>query len=541
MPTRVEMADASTRVLLVALLCLSGCAKVSAPSGGPIDKTPPHIASTVPTADRTSVAAGSPILITFSEAMDPRATQEAVFIAPATPMKMVWDSSRILRLVVKGGLAAQRTYVITLGTDAKDRRGNRLASSEQFAFSTGEVLDQGTMVGRVVSTTGPHKGVTVWVYDLEHLKGKVGEDDPAYVTQTGNDGHFRFDRLSSTRYRLLAFVDEDRNRLLGGSEARAVASADVEVTETDTTFAGDMYLADAPAMPILERITAVDRRRLLLVFDRQIEADRVEVEIDGLDVIAIYSAEDAKRVYVHTDAQLPGHSYRPAIRIDGQVISIKAANGGSDQLRGSSRADSRSPKIVQTQPAAKAIQVDELSFIFDEAMLDRVPTATFWHAQDSTQVVVGEWMWRDLFQLVYVLSDPLQPGKTKLHSRWPQIADMAGNPPADSVLVEVEVLTEEDRPLLEVELDLSPWIDSSPVRIVASTQPEQYLLQTEDLTGTRQLPPGQYHVYGFVDEDLDGQHDPGAMDPFRLAEPFGWAGTVDLRASTTTRAKLTIY
>jgi hypothetical protein len=55
------------------------------------------------------------------------------------------------------------------------------------------------------------------------------------------------------------------------------------------------------------------------------------------------------------------------------------------------------------------------------------------------------------------------------------------------------------------------------------------------------LPLGEYQVYGFADIDDDSQHDPGALHPFRVAEPFGWLGAVDLRPSTTIRADLHIH
>jgi uncharacterized protein (DUF2141 family) len=55
------------------------------------------------------------------------------------------------------------------------------------------------------------------------------------------------------------------------------------------------------------------------------------------------------------------------------------------------------------------------------------------------------------------------------------------------------------------------------------------------------LVPGQYEIFGFIDVDGDAQHDPGQVEPFRPAEPFGWLGSVELRPSTTTKADLHIH
>ena len=76
--------------------------------GGPIDQTPPRIASTQPATDQTSVATDAAIQIDFSEPMDRRTTQEAIFVAPATDFEMDWEGSATLRLKLAQGLAQDR-------------------------------------------------------------------------------------------------------------------------------------------------------------------------------------------------------------------------------------------------------------------------------------------------------------------------------------------------------------------------------------------------------------------------------------------------
>ncbi|MBT5587469.1 MAG: hypothetical protein HOJ45_05695 [Gemmatimonadetes bacterium] len=534
------MARRLSLALLVVGLC--SCAKVAAPKGGPVDKYPPRILSTVPVADRTGVAQDTPLTIEFNEPMDRRTTENAVYIAPATSVEVTWDGPTRLKLWVEGGLAADRTYVITIGTDAKDRRGNRMEASHQFAFSTGTSLDQGTMVGRVVSVEGPQRGVSVWAYDLENFDGIVGTDAPAYVTQSGSDGRFRFERLAPTSYRLLAYVDEDRDRTLGEREARGLAATDIEVTSVDSTVAGDLHLVPAPWAPRLERLTALTRHRLLLVFEAPVEVDSVRVEIENLGVESIYSgATDLQRVYVQTEEQSADQSYRPVIRVAGRAAAPHVI-GDVDEFRGSSRVDSRAPNLVHNIPGPAAIHVDELVFTFDEAMAATLPADSFWQADDSTQVFSGHWQWRGPLHLVYALTDPLPEGQVRMRGAWSQVADLAGNTPTEPVQVELEVLATEDRPSLEVAMSLEATIDPSSVRVVATTSDRRYLFELEDLdTALSGLPFGEYQVYGFADIDGDSQHDPGAVHPFRVAEPFGWLGSVDLRPSTTIRADLHIH
>ncbi len=521
------------------MLLLGACAKVSAPTGGPIDQTPPRIASTQPATDQTSVATDVAIQIDFSEPMDRRTTQEAIFVAPATDFEMDWEGSATLRLKLAQGLAQDRTYVITIGTDAKDRRGNRLEASEQFAFSTGDALDTGVLMGRVVDEEGPRHGISVLAYDLEYFNGRLGHDPPAYATQTGSDGVFHFERLATTKYRLLAFDDLDKDRTLGDRELRALASGDVTIDGSDSTVAGDLYLTPPIVAPLLQQLTALDEHRLLLVFDTACDAESVDVEIDGLEVLGMHNAPtDPNRIYVITGRQSSDLTYPLRIRVGGVSVSLEGEPDA--EIPGARRADTRPPQVVDIRPGEYAIEVEEFVFTFDEMMSPQLPSPGLWETNDSTRVPQGRWRWRDGLHLAYELTKPLVVGSTILEGVWTGISDRAGNELVDSIRVETLVLPEIDRPVLEAAISSSS--DSARFRIVASTTKERYSFQTSgpELRVTR-LVPGQYGIFGFIDVDGDAQHDPGQVKPFRAAEPFGWLGSVELKPSTTTKADLHIH
>ena len=116
------------------------------PSGGEVDRRPPTVVATVPRPDATGVPAGEPIAVEFSEAMDRRRTAEAVYVSPRSEAKLRWRGRR-LEIRLAGGLQPRQTYVVTLGSDARDLRGNRLEQSFTFAFATGEELDAGRISG----------------------------------------------------------------------------------------------------------------------------------------------------------------------------------------------------------------------------------------------------------------------------------------------------------------------------------------------------------------------------------------------------------
>ena len=520
------------RYSLLIVLALCACAKVSPPGGGPIDRTSPRVVSTQPAADATGVATDRVIFIDFSEPMDRKSTGEAIFVTPASTLSTVWEGDTRLRLILESGLAVDRTYVVTLGTDARDLRKNRIEEAFQFAFSTGAALDQGMMVGRIVDLQGPRRGVTVWAYDMDHFSGSVGVDAPAYVTQTGSDGRFRFERLAATRYRLMGFDDEDRDRQVGDGEARALGSLDVNVADTDSTQAGDLHLFTPASQPQLTRISAIDQQRLLFVFDREVDVAVLEIEIAGLPILGVHAApDDLSRIHVRTERQEPGKAYHPRIRLAGESIDV------DEPVRGSSREDTRAPEVVQVAPTNPAIELSQLVITFDEAMMPHTPGTDFWLAVDSTVVPRGTWSWPEELRLVYELESPVGQGKLALRGRWAEVTDLAGNLPTDTLDVEIEVLAETDHPSLEGDIRLRVGIDPATIRIIADAAHGSHLLSVDDgVLRAKRLSPGTYQVYGYADLDGDEAHDPGALAPYRAAEPFGWLGSIELRASTTTHA-----
>ena len=139
-------------ILLVFLSFVSQCAKEGMPPGGPEDTIPPEVVSVSPKPGSTQVNSSSRIEIIFSERMLAKITEESIFISPLPkkPLDLGWRGKRVI-LTPQEPLLPDRTYVISVGTDAQDMRRNRLSKSHTFAFSTGKELDYGNISGQVLS------------------------------------------------------------------------------------------------------------------------------------------------------------------------------------------------------------------------------------------------------------------------------------------------------------------------------------------------------------------------------------------------------
>ena len=508
--------------MLISVLAalLLGCAKVGPPTGGPVDKEPPRILSHYPEGDALEVARDIEVEIVFSEPMNREQTEAALFTSPAGPLQLSWRGPR-LRIAMP--LAEERTYVLTVGTGARDLRGNALTESFTLAFATGSQLDQGLVRGRVYQEHQPVSGAHVWAYDLGTFSGEVGLDEPSYQTQSGADGSYEFARLAPGHYRVLAFRDANRNALPDADELLALPASPVEVEE-EQVQAGDLALVRRQmSAPVLKRVQAVHAERLLLLFAEAVDPRDLELEVAGLAVESLYAAPDAEeKIYVETAAQEPGRRYAVQLALAGTPVQWDAP------VRGSGRADRKPPSFIALAQD-RLVPRDALDLLFSEAMQ---PTALegFWTESDSTQALAGDWLWSAPNRARFAPAEPLTPGVYRLAGLGARLADRAGNGLADSLLVlsfTVGAETAAIRGQVQAEGTGRVWV-------AAINEDERMYAEWADEEGQFALDgllAGTYLLWAFVDRDGDGAHSSGSLSPFRYAEPYGRYGDpIDLDA-----------
>ena len=505
--------------LLLVAVALAGasCAKVGRPPGGEIDRTAPEIVSHTPAADETEVASETAILLRFSEGMDRRRTEEAIFIAPRTDLRFRWKGHTLEASA--GRLLERQTYVVTVGTEARDRRGNPLPDTYTFAFATGSELNQGRLHGRVFEEDRPAASVQVWAYDMRHFDGRAGTDPPDYRTQSSRDGSYEFKRLSPGRFLVFAYGDKNRNSRLDAGEPLALPAGIHDLSQREDVHAGDLLMSSGhrPA-PRLKRVQALAENRLLLAFDHEINAREALVEIDRLEVRAVYSTGDPTRLYVLTGPQQAGEKYRfSRLVIEEQQVSW------DQPWRASTRKDRKAPSVVSATPSEIGDSGDSLEIGFDEGMSAAVPGSDFWIDSDSTASVGGSWMWETPTRLVLIPDEPLKPGSYSLRGRLKQLSDSVGLAPADSLVeLDFEVIPVSRLPSLSGTVTAKSIPDPGEVTVTARRVPGERTYTTVcDSNGTFSLEkvlPGEYSVTAFADRNGNGAADTGALDPFTPAE-----------------------
>ena len=156
-----------------AVLLSAGCAQPLLPAGGPVDRTPPALVSTVP-ANGTVSFVGDHVRLEFTEYIDQASLTRSFSIAPAPigRLQFRWSRKRV-DVVFPEPFQDSTTYVLTLGTELRDAQGVKLTSPITLAFATGPQIDQGRVTGSVVE---PIRGEGV--ADLNILAYGPGDSTP---------------------------------------------------------------------------------------------------------------------------------------------------------------------------------------------------------------------------------------------------------------------------------------------------------------------------------------------------------------------------
>jgi len=216
------------------LLLVFSCAVPVPPSGGPEDKIPPRIVSTVPADGSTGVDITSSIILRFSEKMSKAKLERLVVAYPRIRVGKVKWKNNSLRIEPADPLVPDTTYFIAVRPDFRDEHKVRAASGYEFGFSTGAAVDSGVIAGTVNFRRKPTASAVVRCFVLAKDSALVPEASiPNRETHTDKKGSFRFQYLpaAGTEYLLWAFQDGNKNsHFESGSEFGAAYEDTIVLT-----------------------------------------------------------------------------------------------------------------------------------------------------------------------------------------------------------------------------------------------------------------------------------------------------------------------
>lgn len=188
---------------LLSLLLLS-CASLTAPNGGPDDKTGPEVLVSTPASKATNINTNTRISFTFSEWISTKKTK-CISIFPPVAFSTKFHNNK-LEIYPLEKLRDSTTYHVLITSTLLDLHGNPI-SPFNLIFSTGPDLDSGSIRGCIIDPTRKAAQYRIALFTPKDLADSGVCGTPSYLLQSDTSGKFDFSNLKVGSYRAVAYND----------------------------------------------------------------------------------------------------------------------------------------------------------------------------------------------------------------------------------------------------------------------------------------------------------------------------------------------
>lgn len=200
-------------IMSTLFVLIGACAKISNPSGGPRDRTPPVVLETIPQYGAKNFK-GKSITITFNEYVALDNIMEKFMVSPPMTKKpKVFIRSKSVIAEFAEPLRDSTTYTFYFQDAIKDLNEGNKIDDYQFVLSTGSVIDSLSVTGNVYSAFNlevPEKTMVLLYREL--ADSFVVKHLPDYISRVDLKGYFRINNVKSGTYRLYALKDGDNSK-----------------------------------------------------------------------------------------------------------------------------------------------------------------------------------------------------------------------------------------------------------------------------------------------------------------------------------------
>lgn len=527
-------------LVIILFVFYLNCATRGRPGGGPVDKIPPEIIETFPAPDSTGLSNLEKVEIYFSERMNESSVENSLFISPPLEYETDWSGGDEFTLSIKDTLAADHTYVITIGSGAMDMQKNRMADSYQFAFSSGKFIDKGEIYGRVYNIT---KKDLFYVYAYK----KVNPDslNPTRVTadflsQPGPDGKFWLKYLPIGNYRVFVVEDQNKNLLLDSAYERVgiptrdasvdtskgpVGPLNFRVTRIDTT------------LPDISGARSIDNRTIQLRINEEVKHLNPQIisivdtlSADTLEIKGITrNEEEPKQFLVFTALQDSGRGYRLSVEQLVDTSGNVQNNPQVTQIVGTNTQDTTHFELLRVVPKDSTTHFSLSALIqlgFSLPIDTGTVTKTIQILDRDSVKVAGDWNWAGLKGGSFRPDKNWYPGQIYTYSfSTKYIKSLWGDTLTDSTLTRTFFTMPED----EFGSLTGDYVGTESIRkdiyvqlIPIEQKKKSYKVIVDENKSFKfsWVLEGKYKLGGFIDLDSDRKYSPGSLFPFNFSEPF---------------------
>jgi len=217
-------------------LVLVSCARVGSPVGGNKDTIPPKMIGSNIDTTRINVPRDiKKLRIDFDEYITLKDINKNLIISPPIQYTKIIPSSignKYLEIEWKDTLQANTTYNFNFGNAVVDLNESNPLPYFNFAFSTGDKIDDlyisGTItdaLGNEKNSEGKERNLVVGLYQVKDTMNY--RQKPYYITKADPDGYFELNYLTPGSYRIIGFDDENSNSIFDSGKESVAFQKDV--------------------------------------------------------------------------------------------------------------------------------------------------------------------------------------------------------------------------------------------------------------------------------------------------------------------------
>ncbi|MBT8379204.1 MAG: Ig-like domain-containing protein [Ignavibacteria bacterium] len=546
----------SSTVLTVCLLSifLIRCANQLPPTGGDVDRIPPEIEEVYPPNGTTNYDEDY-FEIEFSEYVDKRSVQDAIFISPYIDGALDFDwTGTTVEITFPNELRKDITFTVTVGTDVVDRNNkNRMLQSYSFSFATGEKIDRKMISGKIFGKE--KEGIYLFAYKLAAASADtVLNNKPDYVSQSGANGKYNLSGLASGTYRVFAVNDKYKDLLYQQDQDEiGMPYKDVVLTDIDSVFSNLNFLllnADTTKPRVINSVVT-DNYHLLVTFNK--ELDYTKLSSSNFSLFDSTENRYSEIKYLYKGRAKPKDVvlvFDERFNDDNQVFlfadSLIDKSGNITQkdftkLVLSDRPDTTSIRVISTKPTQNG-NIDfintRIKIFFDDAFVkNEIFSAITFTDTLNNSVPFEVDFYDDATLLILPLKELKAEKDYRIKINLSRLIDAAGNTTDSVFALNFEtisgldftgisgVLVSQDTTEIDFKLNSS---------IVLENSENEYLVYKKNLKKEvfdfSRVEPGKYVLWCYFDEDKSGEYYYGYPFPFEYSEKFFfYQDTLNLR------------
>lgn len=287
----------------------ANCANIQSPTGGPKDKKPPVLVTSIPTKNQTGYK-GKTVLLTFDETVKLNNAKEEIIISPS-PGKDVEFTVKNNKVFItpKTPWKDSTTYSLLFREGIQDITESNSPPNLKLAFSTGPTIDSLVLAGQVIDLQrgDPKEKITVAIYSQDTFD--IFTHTPSYFTKTDKRGNFQLENIRPGQYWVYAFDDKNKNlKVESRAEMFGYRISPINLTENIDTLNIPLVHIDTRPLKITSirntgTITRVKFNKGVVDYSLTTEKDVVSAFGDNSSEVNIWNPESGDSLKVVLDAK----------------------------------------------------------------------------------------------------------------------------------------------------------------------------------------------------------------------------------------------